>query len=113
MVDAYGDDFLSARMTCSLEAAARAHATADVNLLMTSRTVRVTPLLHHILEANQNIRMLHLDAAQIFRNSPMTAWYEEKAWLKGNFPLLHYSDSVRSGYGSIHTSIAVGPLSCR
>lgn len=111
LLEGYGSPRLTPRMWCALESAARAHPDTPVSLLMTSKIIKDTFLLHELKEQLPNLQLLHLNAAKLFENTILDHWYREKKWEESYWPKSHFNDVLRwmvlMHYGGIYLDLDV------
>ncbi|XP_068229106.1 lactosylceramide 4-alpha-galactosyltransferase-like [Palaemon carinicauda] len=111
LLEGYGGTWLSPRMLCSLESAARAHPDIPVTLLMTSPVVRETALLQALKTNFPNLQLLQLNVDLLFKGSILAFWYKERMWEKSRWPKSHFNDILRwlilRKYGGIYLDLDV------
>lgn len=110
-LEGYGSSWLTSRMLCSVESAARAHPDIPVTLLMTTGNVSDTALLQALKIEFPNLQLLHLEAGHLFRGSILEYWYKERMWEQSYWPKSHFNDILRwlilERYGGIYLDLDV------
>lgn len=87
---------LNYRQACSVESLAKLNPNLTVHVLMISEEIdRTSSTFVALTENYSNVRMTHLNIADLVAGSELEQWYYCSGWNKGWYPIPHLSDALR------------------
>ncbi|KAL7630852.1 UNVERIFIED_CONTAM: hypothetical protein RMT77_018861 [Armadillidium vulgare] len=114
-IEGFFNDYIRGRYLCSIESAAKIHPNSVVNVMMTSRFLKLTPPIKSLLKAYKNVRFLHLNATKLYLEEPsLRNFYNKKRWVESQWPRMYFCNPLRFlllwKYGGIYLDLDVMPI---
>ncbi|RXG61708.1 hypothetical protein Avbf_04177 [Armadillidium vulgare] len=94
LLEGYFNDYLSPRTLCTIESVA---SSSDhiVNVMLTSKTIKMTPATKKIVNNFKNVKIFNIDTKKLVQNTPIYEWVLQENWKKSQWPKSHFNDVLR------------------
>ncbi|KAL7636301.1 UNVERIFIED_CONTAM: hypothetical protein RMT77_013060 [Armadillidium vulgare] len=94
LLEGYFNDYLSPRTLCTIESVASSSDHA-VNVMLTSKTIKMTPATKKIVNNFKNVKIFNIDTKKLVENTPIYEWVLQENWKKSQWPKSHFNDVLR------------------
>jgi len=94
-LEGYGHSSLSTRTWCAIESAGNKNPFAKIILHMKSERILLNKPAKIVLENYNNIHVVKLNEKNIFMESVLSKFYQDKVYESSKWPISHFNDALR------------------